>query len=92
MYKIDGNILLSYVMHIFPNKRVNASNYTTRNAQNYSIPKCWLLDEMFHILDLNIVNTHVLLWGDSAIRDNENKHLFTLVYDYIKNSERFNWY
>lgn len=51
-----------------------------------------LSNEIFHIVDLNIVNTHVLLWGDSAIRDNENKHLFTLVYDYIKNSERFNWY
>lgn len=29
-------------MDIFPNKRATVSNYTTRNAQNYSIPKCRL--------------------------------------------------
>lgn len=42
MYKIDRNFLPNYVMDIFANKRVNASNYFTRNAQNYSIPKCRL--------------------------------------------------
>lgn len=44
MYEIDRNFLPNYyyVMDIFPNTRVNASNYFTRNAQNYSIPKCRL--------------------------------------------------
>lgn len=188
MYKIDRNLLPNYVMDIFPNKRVNASNYFTRNAQNYSIPKCrlqlykssfvptvvneWnalskdvresdsirifkekihvsiinqnditcrtkpdfftygdrffniihtrlrhncvlnsdlfrcniinsplcscgkledtyhyfftcnkykearnvMLNEIFNIVNLNIVNTHVLLWGDNAISVSENKH------------------
>lgn len=49
-----------------------------------------LFNDIFQIVNLNIVNTHVLLWGDSAISDNENNHLFTLVYNYIKNTERFN--
>lgn len=49
-----------------------------------------LFNDVFQIVNLNIVNTHVLLWGDSSISDNENKHLFTLVYNFIKNTERFN--
>lgn len=44
-----------------------------------------------HILNLNIVNTYDLLWGESAISDNENIHLFTSVYYmyYIINTEIF---
>lgn len=28
----------------------------------------------FHFVNLNTVNTHVLLWGENTISDNENKH------------------
>lgn len=37
----------------------------------------------FHFVNLNTVNTHVLLWGENAISDNENKHWFSLVYRII---------
>ena len=42
MYKVDKNIIPSYIRDIFPDKRGNASSYTTRNSQNYSLPKCRL--------------------------------------------------
>lgn len=47
-----------------------------------------LFNDIFQIVNLNFVNTHVLLWGESAISDNESKHLFTLVYNYSKNTEK----
>lgn len=39
MYKIDQNILSSYIMDISPNKSTSVSNYSSRNAQNYCLPK-----------------------------------------------------
>lgn len=48
-----------------------------------------MLNEIFNIVNLNIVNTHVLLWGDNAISVSENKLLFSLVYRYIKGTKRF---
>ena len=42
MYKVDKNIIPSYIRDIFPDKRGKASSYTTRNSQNYSLPKCRL--------------------------------------------------
>ena len=48
-----------------------------------------LFNEKFRFENLNIVNTHVLLWGDSSISNTDNKHLFNLVQHYIKASERF---
>ena len=42
------------------------------------------------ICNLNIVNNHVLFWGDTSISDKDNEHLFSLVHVYIKKSVRFN--
>ena len=47
------------------------------------------LMKYFGLKTCNIVNTHVLLWGDSSISNTDNKHLFNLVQKYIKDSERF---
>ena len=201
MYKVDKNIIPSYIRDIFPDKRGKASSYTTKNSQNYSLPKCrlqlyktsfvptviseWntlpqeirdapslktfsqkiishvneinnnhppeyfshgdrtlnilhtklrhncilncdlhryniidsplctcgkiedtyhyffscvkyarardeLFNNVFNICNLNIVNTHVLLWGDTSITDKDNEHLFSLIHIYIKKSKRFN--
>lgn len=38
MYRIDQNILSSYIMDISPNKSTSVSNYSSRYAQNYSLP------------------------------------------------------
>lgn len=46
LYAIDCYILPNYVMNIFANNRVNASNYTTRNAHNYCLPKC-IVNELY---------------------------------------------
>lgn len=55
----------------------------TRNVLPYGI---------FNIVNLNIVNIYVILWGDSAIRISENKHLLSLVYRYnIEDTTRFSW-
>lgn len=48
-----------------------------------------LPNEIFHIVNLNMVNTHILLWGDSSIGVSEYKHLFPLVYRYLKDTKRF---
>ena len=42
LYKVYKNIIPSYIRDISPDKRCNASSYTTRNSQNYSLPKCRL--------------------------------------------------
>ena len=42
MYKVDKNIIPSYIRDIFTDKRCNASSYSTRNSQNFSLPKCRL--------------------------------------------------
>ena len=42
MYKIDRNLLPSYITNIFPEKRINTLMYNTRNSENYCIPKCRL--------------------------------------------------
>ena len=55
----------------------------------YTTARNDLFNEIFRIENLNIVNTHVLLWGDSSISNTDNKHLFNLVQHYIKASERF---
>ena len=49
-----------------------------------------LFKNVFHICNLNIVNTHVLLWGDTSVTDKDNEHLFSLVHMYIKKPKRFN--
>ena len=49
-----------------------------------------LSNNVFIICNLNIVNTHVLLWGDASISDKDNEHLFSLVHKYIKKSKRLN--
>lgn len=36
-------------------------------------------------LDLNIANTHILLWGDDKLNNTVNDHLFSLVQIFIKN-------
>lgn len=51
MYKIDRNVLPSYVIKKI--KRATVSNYTIRNAQNYSIQKCHL--ELYKFLFVRIV-------------------------------------
>lgn len=60
-------------------------------GKKYKDAKNVLFTRIFHILNLNIVNTYVLLWGESAISDNENLHLFTSVYYmyYIINTDIF---
>lgn len=201
MFKVDKNIIPSYIKECFPDKRCNLSNYTMRNSQNYSLPKCrlqvykssliptvigeWnslplhirevnslstfinlitsdkdilninksppsyfsfgdrfyniihtklrhncilncdlfryniidspsctcgkvedtyhyffsctkyarardeLFNNVFKIRNLNIVNTHVLLWGDVSVSDSVNETLFSMVHLFIKKSERF---
>ncbi|XP_062621091.1 uncharacterized protein LOC134282700, partial [Saccostrea cucullata] len=42
MYKIDKNQVPEYLTDIIPNLRCNSSSYSTRNSQNYNIPKCRL--------------------------------------------------
>ena len=49
-----------------------------------------LFDKIFMINKLHIVNTHVLLWGDSALSNKENEYLFSLIHTFIKHSNRFN--
>lgn len=201
MFKVDKNIIPSYIKERFPDKRCNLSNYTMRNSQNYSLPKCrlrvykssliptvigeWnslplhirevnslstfinlitsdkdilninksppsyfsfgdrfyniihtklrhncilncdlfryniidsplctcgkvedtyhyffsctkyacarneLFNNVFKIQNLNLVNPHVLLWGDVTISDSINENLFSMVHLFIKKSERF---
>ena len=58
----------------------------------YSALKTDIFNEIFCIENLiYIVNTHVLLWGVCSIGIAENKHLFSLVHQYIKSSNRFNY-
>ena len=57
----------------------------------YSALRNDIFNEIFRIENLNIVNTHVLLWGDCSIGTTDNKHLFSLVHRYIKSSKRFNY-
>ena len=54
----------------------------------YTTARNDLFNEIFRIENLNIVNTHVLLWGDSSISNTDNKHVFNLVQHYIKASVR----
>ena len=42
MYKIHNDLVPDYLSEIIPDMRCNASAYTTRNSQNYSIPVCKL--------------------------------------------------
>lgn len=48
-----------------------------------------LFNNVFKIRNLNIVNTHVLLWGDVTVSDSVNETLFSMVHLFIKKSERF---
>ena len=49
----------------------------------YSALRNDIFNEIFRIKNANIVNTHVLLWGDCSICITDNKHLFSLVHRYI---------
>lgn len=42
MFKLHNNLVPEYLMDILPNMRCNTSIYSTRNSQNYDIPKCRL--------------------------------------------------
>ena len=42
----------------------------------YIAARNYLFNEIFRIENLNIVNTHVLLWGENLISYTDNKHLF----------------
>ena len=42
----------------------------------YIAARNYLFNEIFLIENLNIVNTHFLLWGENSISNTDNKHLF----------------
>lgn len=58
MYKINNNLVPDYVTKIFPRTRSHYSTYTTRQSQNYSIPKCRL-----NIYKSSFVPTAIHLWN-----------------------------
>lgn len=55
MYKINHNLVPDYLTKIFPSTRSHDSIYTTRQQQNYSIPKCRL--------NIYFVPTAIHLWN-----------------------------
>lgn len=58
MYKINHNLVPDYLTKIFPSTRSHDSTYTTRQSQNYSIPKCRL-----NIYKSSFVPTAIHLWN-----------------------------
>lgn len=58
MYKINHNLVPDYLTKIFPSTRSQDSSYTTRQSQNYSIPKCRL-----NIYKSSFVPTAIHLWN-----------------------------
>lgn len=56
----------------------------------YNIPRNDLFNVIFRIENLNIIDTHVLLWGDNSFSITENENLFFNVQLFLKRSRRFN--
>ena len=56
----------------------------------YTISRDELCNNVFSICNSNIVNTRVLLWGDSSLTYNDEEHLLGLVHMYIKKPNRLN--
>ena len=66
---------------------INAIFY--RSCITYRFPFC---SSQFRFSCLNIVTTHVLLWGDCSKGITENNNLFSLVNIYVKSCKRlFHW-
>lgn len=59
------------------------------SCTKYARARDELFNNVFKIRNLNIVNTHVLLWGDVTVSDSVNETLFSMVHLFIKKSERF---
>lgn len=72
-YFCFSGISLLRLMDIFPNKRATVSNYTTRNAQNYSIPKCRL-----ELYKSSFVLTVVDKWNtlSTDVRETDSVRIF----------------
>ena len=60
------------------------------SCNKYRNARYELFNKIFNIEKLKIVNTHVLLWGDPSLSNEENEYLFSLIHIFIKQSSRFN--
>ena len=49
-----------------------------------------LFNELLKIDQTNIIDTHLLLWGNEALPESLNKIIFAHVHNYIRDSSRFN--
>ena len=49
-----------------------------------------LFNELLKIDQTNIIDTHLLLWGNEALPESLNKIIFAHVHYYIRDSSRFN--
>ena len=49
-----------------------------------------LFNELLKIDQINIIDTHFLLWGNEALPESLNKIIFAHVHNYIRDSSRFN--
>lgn len=62
MRKINHNLAPDYLTKIFTSTRSNGFTYTTRQSQNYSIPKC-RLKFYIYLNHLTVVPTAIDLWN-----------------------------
>ena len=96
--KLRHNCILNSDLHIYIYNSIGSPFYTCGKIEDtyhyfftcvkYARARDELFNNVFNICHLNIVNTHVLLWGDTSITDKDNEHLFFLVHMYIRKSKR----
>jgi hypothetical protein len=49
------------------------------------------MDNLLKLNDLVIIDTHLLLWGNSSLPADVNNCIFSHVQTYINETKRFNW-
>ena len=58
-------------------------------CSRYTRARNSLFDELLVLDNVNVVDTHLLLWGNELFSDDINFQIFTAVHKFIKNSKRF---
>jgi hypothetical protein len=80
--KVNYNLAPGYILDIFPNIRSHASNYVTRNSQDYSIPKCRL-----HIYKNSFVSTAIQKWNALPLETRQSETLSKFI-KFISNTTK----
>jgi len=59
-------------------------------CHKYTESRRTMIMSLLNIHNFDVINTHLLLWGDEVLSETINDHIFVITQSFIRDSKRFN--